>query len=67
MSLRARLATTAHSTAQGSRHYCPLKAEVKRLLIGHYSSRYTDVTPLLDDMVFSQIQQPPKREFDYHL
>lgn len=46
--LRARLATTAHSTAREAATSA-LKAEVKRLLIGHYSSRYTDVTPLLDE------------------
>ena len=46
--LRARLATTAHSTARDAATIA-LKAEVKRLLIGHYSSRYTDVTPLLDE------------------
>lgn len=46
--LRARLATTAHSTAREAATVA-LKAEVKRLLIGHYSSRYTDVTPLLDE------------------
>ncbi len=46
--LRARLATTAHSTAREAATIA-LKAEVKRLLIGHYSSRYTDVTPLLDE------------------
>ncbi|WP_455993743.1 ribonuclease Z [Porphyromonas endodontalis] len=46
--LRTRLATTAHSTAQEAATIA-LKAEVKRLLIGHYSSRYTDVTPLLDE------------------
>lgn len=46
--LRARLASTAHSTAREAATIA-LKAEVKRLLIGHYSSRYTDVTPLLDE------------------
>ena len=46
--LRARLAATAHSTAQQAATIA-LKAEVKQLLIGHYSSRYTDVTPLLDE------------------
>ena len=46
--LRTRLATTAHSTAREAATIA-LKAEVKRLLIGHYSSRYTDVTPLLDE------------------
>lgn len=46
--LRARLATTAHSTAREAATIA-LKAEVKLLLIGHYSSRYTDVTPLLDE------------------
>ncbi|WP_315556223.1 ribonuclease Z [Porphyromonas endodontalis] len=46
--LRVRLATTAHSTAREAATIA-LKAEVKRLLIGHYSSRYTDVTPLLDE------------------
>ena len=46
--LRARLATTAHSTAREAATIA-LKAEVKRLVIGHYSSRYTDVTPLLDE------------------
>lgn len=46
--LRARLATTAHSTAREAATIA-LKAEVKRLLIGHYSSKYTDVTPLLDE------------------
>ena len=46
--LRARLATTAHGTAREAATIA-LKAEVKRLLIGHYSSRYTDVTPLLDE------------------
>lgn len=46
--LRARLATTAHSTAREAATIA-LKAEVKRLLIGHYSSRYTDATPLLDE------------------
>lgn len=46
--LRTRIAATAHSTARDAATIA-LKAEVKRLLIGHYSSRYTDITPLLSE------------------
>ena len=40
--------TTGHSTAQQAAQFAQL-AGVKRLLIGHYSARYTDLTPLLEE------------------
>ncbi len=46
--MRQRIAMTAHSTARDAASIAA-QAEVKRLLIGHYSSRYTDVTPLLSE------------------
>ncbi len=39
---------TAHSTARQAAEIAKL-AEVKRLVIGHFSSRYTDLTPLLEE------------------
>ena len=39
---------TAHSTARQAADIAKL-AEVKRLVIGHFSSRYTDLTPLLEE------------------
>ena len=39
---------TFHSTAKQAATLA-LKAEVKRLLIGHFSVRYKDLTPLLDE------------------
>jgi ribonuclease Z len=44
--LRDRAAHTCHSTAWQAATLA-LKAEVKRLLIGHFSVRYKDLTPLL--------------------
>jgi ribonuclease Z len=46
--MRQRAEYTYHSTAkQAATLAC--KAEVKRLLIGHFSVRYKDLTPLLDE------------------
>ncbi|MGV3589227.1 MAG: ribonuclease Z, partial [Adhaeribacter sp.] len=39
---------TYHSTAKQAATLA-LKAEVKRLLIGHFSARYKDLTPLLEE------------------
>lgn len=39
---------TCHSTARQAAHFA-LQAKVKQLLIGHYSARYLDETPLLDE------------------
>ncbi len=39
---------TMHSTAQQAATIAKM-AEVKRLIIGHYSARYNDPTPLLDE------------------
>jgi len=39
---------TKHSTARQAAHIA-LKAEVKKLLIGHFSARYKDLTPLLKE------------------
>lgn len=46
--LRARTLSTAHSTAKEAATIA-LHANVKKLLIGHYSSRYTDVSILLEE------------------
>jgi len=39
---------TFHSTAQGAATVA-LKAEVGRLIVGHFSARYKDVTPILEE------------------
>ncbi|MGV3539399.1 MAG: ribonuclease Z [Rufibacter sp.] len=48
---------TFHSTAAQAATFA-LKANVKRLLIGHFSSRYKDLTPLLEEAqaVFANTQ-----------
>jgi ribonuclease Z len=46
--MRERAEYTFHSTAKQAAVFA-LKAEVKRLLIGHFSSRYKDLTPLLEE------------------
>lgn len=48
---------TKHSTAQQAATIAQ-KANVKKLLIGHYSSRYKDLTPLLEEAktVFKETQ-----------
>jgi ribonuclease Z len=45
-SMRERAADTYHSTARQAATLA-LKANVRRLLIGHFSARYKDLTPLL--------------------
>jgi ribonuclease Z len=45
---RKRAVETAHSTAKDAANIA-LKANVKRLLLGHFSARYTDVFPLLQE------------------
>ena len=44
--MRERAVYTCHSTARQAATLA-LKADVKRLLIGHFSVRYKDLTPLL--------------------
>jgi ribonuclease Z len=44
----ARALKTGHSTARQAAEIAKL-AEVKKLVIGHYSSRYTNLTPLLEE------------------
>ena len=44
----ARALKTGHSTARQAAEIAKL-AEVKKLVIGHYSSRYTSLTPLLEE------------------
>lgn len=44
----ARAKRTVHSTARQAAEIAKL-AEVKKLVIGHFSSRYTDLTPLLEE------------------
>jgi ribonuclease Z len=46
--MRDRAAYTYHSTARQAA-LLALKAEVKRLIIGHFSARYKDLTPLLEE------------------
>lgn len=46
--LEAMAAKTLHSTAQQAAN-CALKASAKKLLIGHFSSRYKSVDKLLDE------------------
>jgi ribonuclease Z len=41
---------TFHSTAKQAAEIA-LKAQVKQLVIGHYSARYDDVTPLLNEAI----------------
>ncbi len=43
-----RATKTAHSTAKQAAEIATL-AEVKKLVIGHFSSRYTDLNPLLEE------------------
>lgn len=45
---QARAKQTAHSTAEEAALIAK-QAEVERLLIGHYSARYSDATPLLQE------------------
>lgn len=44
----ARVIKTGHSTARQAAEIAKL-AEVKKLVIGHFSSRYTNLTPLLEE------------------
>ena len=44
----ARAAKTGHSTAKQAAEIAQL-AEVKKLVIGHFSSRYTNLSPLLEE------------------
>ena len=44
----ARAIKTGHSTARQAAEIAKL-AEVKKLVIGHFSSRYTNLTPLLEE------------------
>jgi ribonuclease Z len=44
----AKAAETFHSTAQNAATIA-LKAKVTKLLVGHFSARYKDVTPILDE------------------
>ncbi|WP_026462644.1 ribonuclease Z [Adhaeribacter aquaticus] len=46
--MRERAEYTFHSTARQAATLA-LKAQVKRLLIGHFSARYKDLTPLLEE------------------
>jgi ribonuclease Z len=46
--MQARAAQTFHSTTQQAGTIAK-KAQVKKLIIGHYSSRYTDLDPLLKE------------------
>ena len=46
--MQDRAALTHHSTATQAATIAN-KADVKKLLLGHYSTRYKDVTPLLDE------------------
>ena len=46
--MRERAEYTGHSTAYQAGHLA-LKANVKRLLIGHFSARYKDLTPVLEE------------------
>ncbi|WP_242510070.1 ribonuclease Z [Hymenobacter persicinus] len=46
--MRERAQVTHHSTARQAGQFAGL-AEAKRLLIGHFSSRYRDLTPLLEE------------------
>lgn len=45
---RKRAVETAHSTAKDAANIAK-KANVKRLLLGHFSARYTDIFPLLQE------------------
>lgn len=45
---RARSKETYHSTARQAAEIAK-RAQVKRLVLGHYSARYTDLTPLLSE------------------
>ena len=46
--MRDRASLTFHSTAEEAATIAR-KAGVKKLLLGHYSTRYKDPTPLLDE------------------
>ncbi|HPF93468.1 MAG TPA: ribonuclease Z, partial [Tenuifilaceae bacterium] len=47
-SLEKMAKTTGHSTAQQAAKIARL-ANAKKLVIGHFSSRYKDITPLLNE------------------
>jgi ribonuclease Z len=55
--LADRAEKTQHSTAKQAATIA-LKAEVKNLIIGHFSARYPDLTPLLEEAqtVFENVQ-----------
>lgn len=57
--------TTGHSTAQQAAQFA-LHAGVKRLIIGHYSARYTDLTPLLEEAKALFPNTILARELDVH-
>ena len=46
--LQDRAAATAHTTALEARRIAS-QAEVRQLILGHYSARYSDLQPLLDE------------------
>lgn len=56
---------TGHSTAQQAATFAKL-ANVKQLLLGHYSARYTDPTPLLQEAVAVFPNTTLARELDVH-
>ena len=58
--LRARAAATHHSTARQAAQLAQ-QAEVGRLLIGHFSSRYRDLEPLLAEAQAVYSRPPPWR------
>lgn len=57
MDEQSKATETQHSTASQAAHMA-LKAEVGKLLIGHFSARYKDLNPLLDEArnVFPEVE-----------
>ena len=55
--MKARALETCHSTSREAANIARL-AEVKHLILGHYSARYHDLTPLLEEAceVFPQTE-----------